>query len=231
MILFRRIYSKVRGYFIKLKYMKTNIGRNTYIDNTVQVHGWANLRIGENCTIGERTILTINNRAVSENQIAIGSNSYIGRNNFFSAGKRITMKEFTMTGNNCAFVSSNHVFENPDIPYALSGATEESIEIGVNCWIGIGVMIIGNVKVGHGSIIGANSLINKDIPPFCIVVGNPQRIVKRYDFKRAMWLKIDDESADFTQAPDEAKYLEKLKKDFPQAYLAYHSASARFGHL
>jgi acetyltransferase-like isoleucine patch superfamily enzyme len=222
----------MRGYFIKQKYLRKNVGKRTYIDTTVQVHGWANLRIGENCTIGERTLITVNNRSRTGERIEIGSNSYIGRNNFFSSGIGIIMREFTMTGNNCAFVSSNHAFDDPRIPYALSGNTDGGvIEIGVNCWFGIGASVIGNVKIGHGSIIGANSLISKDVPPFSIVVGNPQKVIKQYDFKKGVWVRVDDATADFSSTMDEAQYLAMLKKKYPNTCTAYHSGSSRFGDL
>ena len=49
-----------------------------------------------------------------------------------------------------------------------------------NVWIGDGAAVLPNVTIGKNSIIGANTVITKDVPPNCIVVGNPARIVKTF---------------------------------------------------
>lgn len=55
-------------------------------------------------------------------------------------------------------------------------------EIGSDVWIGCNVTILRGCKIGHGAVIGANSLVNKDIPPFSIAVGSPAKIIKyRFD--------------------------------------------------
>src|SRR5688572_3433974 len=53
-----------------------------------------------------------------------------------------------------------------------------SIEIGANVWIGTQVVILGNVNIGEGAIIGAGTLVTQDVPPFTLCAGNPMRIVR-----------------------------------------------------
>ena len=52
------------------------------------------------------------------------------------------------------------------------------ITIEDNCWIGAGVIILPGVTIGHGSVIGAGSLVNKNIPPNSVAVGNPCRVIR-----------------------------------------------------
>jgi lipopolysaccharide O-acetyltransferase len=59
-----------------------------------------------------------------------------------------------------------------------------------NVWIGESVSILPGVCIGENSIIGANSLVNKDIPENSIAVGNPARVIKRYNFGTKKWEKI-----------------------------------------
>ncbi len=59
---------------------------------------------------------------------------------------------------------------------------------------------MGNVKVGKHCVIGANSVVIKDIPDYCVAVGNPARIVKILDVKNGQWVKI-------VEKDDLAKYL------------------------
>lgn len=58
-------------------------------------------------------------------------------------------------------------------------------------WIGINSVIMSNVKVGKHCVIGANSVVNKDIPDYCVAVGNPAKVVKTFDVKSGQWVKVD----------------------------------------
>jgi hypothetical protein len=59
------------------------------------------------------------------------------------------------------------------------------VEIGHDVWIGDGVMIAPAVKIGHGAVVGARSLVLKDVPPYAVVAGSPARIL-RYRFPEAL---------------------------------------------
>lgn len=58
---------------------------------------------------------------------------------------------------------------------------EENMTIGSDVWIGRDAILLGNITIGHGAIIGAFSVVAKDIPPYAVVVGNPA-VIKRYRF-------------------------------------------------
>lgn len=92
------------------------------------------------------------------------------------------------------------------------------IMIGSDVWIGRGATILGGVKIGSGTIIGANSTVSKDVPPYAVVAGNPARIVKyRFDeetvkkFMAIKWWNWDIEkileNAPLMSEPEE--FLEK----------------------
>lgn len=59
-----------------------------------------------------------------------------------------------------------------------SDITKTQIEVGNDVWIGRSATILSGVRIGHGAVIGANSVIAKDVPPYAIVVGNPGNIIK-----------------------------------------------------
>lgn len=63
------------------------------------------------------------------------------------------------------------------------------IFIGNNVWIGENVCILPGVNVGSGCIIGANSVVNRDIPDNCIVAGVPTKVIKKYNFNSDKWEK------------------------------------------
>lgn len=57
-----------------------------------------------------------------------------------------------------------------------------------NVWIGESVCILPGVRIGYGSVIGALSVVSKDIPPYCIAVGSPAKVIKIYDFNEEHWI-------------------------------------------
>lgn len=81
------------------------------------------------------------------------------------------------------FISSHAFFFNPSLSYCEKDPIEYiPLEIGHDVWIGNNVTILSTVRtIGTGAIIGAGAVVNKDVPPYAIVLGNPARIV-RYRF-------------------------------------------------
>jgi acetyltransferase-like isoleucine patch superfamily enzyme len=65
-----------------------------------------------------------------------------------------------------------------DVPISEQGFRGGPIEIGEDCWIGRGVIVTGNVKVGRGSVIGANAVVTRDIPEYSVAVGVPAKVIK-----------------------------------------------------
>jgi acetyltransferase-like isoleucine patch superfamily enzyme len=66
-------------------------------------------------------------------------------------------------------------------PYLRPIVSVGPIEIGDNVWIGEGVAILAGVRIGHGSIIGANAVVTRDIPPCCSAAGVPARVLNKFE--------------------------------------------------
>lgn len=205
---------------------RVNVGKRAYIDSSAHFLGWKNIKIGAECVISEHCWFNVNSRVGGKIAIEIGDHSYIGRRNFFSSGKRITLGPYALTGVDCKYMGSDHIFQDPMAPYIATGVTSDGeIHIGANCWLGAGVTILGNVTIGHACIIGAGALVLEDIPPFSLAVGSPARVIKRYDVERAKWVNLEDFSnAKAALLPGEDRYLETLRAARP--YIAMPRAAA-----
>lgn len=220
---------------LKLLAFRKRVGRGTFIDRTVNVFGWRHIRIGENTLISEGSWLNVNSRIENHEHLIIGNYCYIGRRNLVSSSRQLIINDYVMTNNECKFLGSNHIFDNPWDPYISTGTTDDGIlKIGANTWIGAAVIVLGNVQIGHGSIIGAGSVVTKNIPPFSIAVGNPCKVIKRYNFKENFWQKVED----FQKSPDleflipaEEDYISKLRQTKKKFLMPVMAATSRYGDL
>lgn len=217
----------------KLLFLKKQIGKNSYVDPTVNVFGWAHVCIGENSLIGEQSWLNVNGREVGFNHIQIGNYCYLGRRNLLSSSRELIIGDYVMTNNECKFLGSNHIFDNPMRPYITTGTTNDDIQkIGVNTWVGAGVIVLGAVTIGHGSIIGAGSVVTKDVPPFSMAVGNPCKVIKRYDFGAEEWIKIEEFNVDSENLmPLEGNYIKLLREKSKDLKMPVMAATSRYGDL
>lgn len=101
----------------------------------------------------------------------------------------LTIGENTLIASNVFISTENHGM-NPEIPYYEQPLTTKPVHIGSNCWIGEKVVILPGVTIGDYSIIGAGSIVTKNIPPYTIAAGNPAKAIKKWDAKNKECVKI-----------------------------------------
>lgn len=125
------------------------------------------------------------------------------------------------------------MIEDPRVPCLFSGTTKtDEIIVGVGCFFGAGAVILGNVRVEHGSVVAANSLVMRDVPPFSLVVGNPSRVIKRYSFLRSKWLPIDSfTKEDELSIPTEEMHFKELVSKYSDVELPWIAAARSMGNL
>ena len=108
--------------------------------------------------------------------IEIGENFYSNHNLVILDAAKVKIGDNVFVGPNCGFYTAGHpldyITRNKGLEYA------KPIEIGNNVWIGGNVTILPGVKIGDDSVIGAGSVVTKDIPSDVIAVGNPCRPIK-----------------------------------------------------
>lgn len=84
----------------------------------------------------------------------------------------------------------NKVHTDPRIPPGKRPLSSAPVVIEDDVWIGEFVSVLPGVRIGKGSIIGTMSTVTKSIPPYCIAVGSPARVVKRYNFETNCWDRV-----------------------------------------
>ncbi|WP_390904380.1 acyltransferase [Thermocoleostomius sinensis] len=102
--------------------------------------------------------------------IDIGDHSYLGPYVCMAGPGSIII------GKNCMIASQTGIYANNHRSYGLS---REGITIEDNCWLGSGVKVLDGVTIGRNSVVGAGSVVTKDIPPYSVAVGVPAKVIKQ----------------------------------------------------
>lgn len=141
-------------------------------------------RIGHGSIIEDFT--TINNGV---GHVAIGSKTIIGLGSVVIGPAFIG--DDVMLAQNVVISGLNHNYENIFKPISEQGVETKNTAIQSGSWIGANAVIVPGVKVGRNSIVAAGSVVTKDVPDFCIVAGNPAKVVKTYNASSAKWEKVN----------------------------------------
>lgn len=111
-------------------------------------------------------------------EISLGDNSGIGINARISGP--IDIGNNVMMGPDVIVYTQNHKYDDIDVPMIQQGSTKkEKVVIEDDVWIGARVIILKGVHIGRGAVIGAGSIVTKDVLDNEVVAGNPARLIKK----------------------------------------------------
>lgn len=151
-----------------------SIGDYSYL-NCYSKYG---VRIGNNVTIREFAWLQLTSRLDNPGEsIVIGDDTYIGPRCSLGAGAPLRIGKRCQIGGGVSFIAENHNFLGEGEIFG-KGVTKKGIEVGDDCWIGNNVVILDGVKIGSSSVIGAGSVVTKNVPDNCVAYGIPARVVR-----------------------------------------------------
>jgi acetyltransferase-like isoleucine patch superfamily enzyme len=129
-------------------------------------------------SFGKYSTISTNVRLLSPSRITIGSNVGIARDVTLDGRGDIEIGDFTIIGFESVLLTSTHNYSNRGVPIAKQGMYSKPVKIGRDCWIDARVMVLPGIEIGDGCIIGANSVVTKNIPQYCIAAGVPARVIK-----------------------------------------------------
>lgn len=163
---------------IQAKRFQVQTGKNVYIGKHCTLKGKSNIVLEDGVTVRPYAQIWSGGGTVR-----IGRGSEIGERCRISIANSLEIGEKVLLSPNVYITDCDHEYRNVDISVIEQGIVQkgQKVSIGEGSYIGINAVIVGNVKIGKHCVIGANSIVNKDVPDFCVAVGCPVKIIKSYN--------------------------------------------------
>ena len=145
------------------------IGENSFIDAGPP---GTEIYIGDDVHISQGVVI----RGLGK-KIVINKDVNIGSHSTLYGADDIIIGRYCLLGNHVQLISGDHCFEDPNTPIKMQGTKIGKIIIEDDVWIGALVTVLRGKTIGKGSVIGANAVVTKNIPPYSIAVGNPAKVI------------------------------------------------------
>lgn len=190
-----RINNKVRKLFNSVFYRLTlaSYGARSDIKSPLKIDGAWNIFVGQDVIVEYKTWLAaLPLTGDHKCELRIGEGSRIGHFNHIYCTKSIVIEKNVLTADKVYISDNLHEYKNPNIPILKQSIIQNNcVIIGEGSWLGENVCVIG-ASIGKNCVIGANSVVTKDIPDYSVAVGSPARIIRRYDFEMQKWRRTDN---------------------------------------
>lgn len=191
----KKILLKIYSFIQKNSGFKI-FGSGSLIKGPSKIWNKGSIEMGKSSFIAENCFLAVSTKDSHGPKkfspvLKIGNNVCIGSSFFAACIKEIIIEDNVLISDR-VFVSDHiHEYKNIHKPIINQQLIEKgTVRIKKGAFIGINAVIMPGVTVGKNSVIGASSLVNKDVPDYSVVVGNPAKIIKIYDIKSKKWLNV-----------------------------------------
>ncbi len=116
-------------------------------------------------------------------RVRIGAGSFLNLGVMIAAAELVEIGDHCMFANGCLVSDASHRFDDPKVPVTWQGFTSKGpTRVGDNVWCGAHVVVTSGVTIGERCVIGANSVVTADIPPYSIAAGAPARVLKQIEY-------------------------------------------------
>lgn len=170
----------------------STIGRNVTIRHPHKIHIGSNVVVDDNVVLdakgGAETGITIGDGVVLSRgvilsckggTITIDEKANLAIGCLVHAGGPVHIGKYALLAAYCYLVGvGNHGMERIDIPMMAQPSVSRGLTLEDDVWLGAQVVVLDGVTIGRGSVVGACSMVAKDLPPFSVAVGAPARIVR-----------------------------------------------------
>jgi acetyltransferase-like isoleucine patch superfamily enzyme len=152
------------------------LGENIFWRDGILIQGFSQIEIGDNTAMMKGGYLYANDSGI----LKIGKRCSFNHNVLLgAAGGEIEIGDNVLIGPNTVLRASDHNFSDIKTPIRDQGHSSEKIKIGDDVWIASNVVVTAGVTIGKGCIVGAGSVVVKDLPEYYICAGIPAKPLKK----------------------------------------------------
>lgn len=180
-----RFWKRLRDKFFSLLISGAfaKFGRKTVLMQPIRLDGEERIAIGDQVFVGPgswlQTLPDGDNTSVA---VSIGEGSSFAGACVISAVRNVTLEDHVLLARNVYISDHAHKYSDIDIPIKAQGLNKiEPVLIKRGAWLGQNVVVCPGVTIGVGAVIGANSVVTKNIPDYCVAAGAPARVIKTID--------------------------------------------------
>lgn len=168
-----------------------SFGWNSIIINPLRIDGRKKIFIGNKVIVKYKSWLAATSETGYANcALILEDGCTIGNFNHIYATRSIVLHKNVLTADKVYITDNLHGYEDIDMPIIQQSIVQKGeVEIGEGSWLGENVCVIG-ARIGRHCVIGANSVVTKDIPDYSVAVGAPAKVIKQYDINDNTWKKI-----------------------------------------
>lgn len=183
----RHFLKKVKGMLWVGKCVQVTHGRHITCGHNVKFEDYSEIQglseegliFGDGVTIGRGVMIRPSSYYGKDlgKGLIMGDNSSIGPHGYIGCSGKIVIGKNVMLGPKCSLFAENHIFDDVESTIKSQGVSQKGIVIEDDCWIGSNCIILDGVTIGRGSVIGAGSLISKDVERYSVVIDKKNKVM------------------------------------------------------
>ena len=151
------------------------------------------IHIGSGTMIGPHTTLSAGmmpgQQCLTDPVVRIGDRCLIGKGSGIVGHFSIDIGDDVWTGHHVYITDQNHGYEDVNLPISQQTQPERAVSIGNGSWLGYGTVVLPGATIGEHVTIGANSVVTGEIPSYCVAVGAPAKVIRRFVDGEG-WVKV-----------------------------------------
>lgn len=187
-----KFYWNIRSYNIRGIYYRFRFhghGRKLRVGKGCKILNPHKIEVGNNVIIDNNVELSVNtiSHASSKPLLILGDYVHLSKYNCIGCAGRVVLESHVRLAPYVHITDRNHSYDDILQPIWKQPIVVKDVYIGAETWIGFGAQIMPGVHIGKHCVIAAGSIVTKDIPDYCVVAGNPARIIKKYNKNTAKW--------------------------------------------
>ena len=150
------------------------VGRQVRIGRAVLI----NVVKGGRLHLGDQVVVEANVKLVALGELTIGCRGFVGQGTVIASHERVSIGSDALIAEFVTIRDQDHETSEATVPYNQQGLATAPIEIGENVWLGSKVSVVRGVRIGAGCVVGANSVVSRDLPEAAVCVGAPARPIR-----------------------------------------------------